>query len=128
MEPRFAGGVGAVDARDGRPRWRQLDALVQTWQPARLAVGLPLNMDGSPSAMSANAHRFGARLAGRYALPVEYVDERLSTFEAVSRGADAADSHAAAAQVIAETWLAKRSKRSEREANEHEETNMKKRT
>ena len=116
MEPRFAGGVGTVDARDGRPHWRQLDALVRAWQPARLAVGLPLNMDGSPSAMSANASRFGTRLAERYALPVEYVDERLSTFEAVSRGADAADSHAAAAQVIAETWLAKRTERSEGEA------------
>ena len=105
-KPRFAAGVATVDAQDGRPRWRDLDELIHAWQPARLAVGLPLNMDGTPSAMSANARCFGARLAGRYALPVEYVDERLSTFEAVSRGADAADSHAAAAQVIAETWLA----------------------
>ena len=107
-EPRFAGGVATVDAEDGRPRWRQLDELIHAWRPARLVVGLPVNMDGTPSEMSANARGFGARLTARYALAVEYVDERLSTFEAISRGADAADSHAAAAQVIAETWLAKR--------------------
>ena len=106
-EPRFAGGVATVDARDGRPRWRQLDDLMRAWRPARLVGGLPINMDGTPSPMSANARGFGDRLARRYALAVEYVDERLSTFEAVSRGADATDSHAAAAQVIAETWLAK---------------------
>ena len=108
-EPQFANGVATVAARQGRPCWRQVDKLTDAWQPAVLVVGLPLNMDGTPSAMSANARRFGARMVQRYALCVEYVDERLSTFEAVARGADAADSHAAAAQIIAETWLANRS-------------------
>ena len=64
-------------------------------------------MDGSPSAMSERARAFGQRLAKRYALPVDYADERLSTFEALSRGADAADAHAEAAAVIAETWLSR---------------------
>ena len=105
--PRFAGGVATLGADDGRPRWPELDPLIATWRPKALVVGLPVHMDGAPSPMSANARRFGARLAARYALPVEYVDERLSTFEAVSRGADRADSHATAAQVIAETWLAR---------------------
>ena len=107
--PRFARGVATVEARHGQPCWRQVDKLIDTWQPERLVVGLPINMDGTPSAMSASARRFGARIAERYALRVDYVDERLSTFEAVARGADPADSHAAAAQVIAETWLARRS-------------------
>lgn len=108
-EPQFAGGVATVGARRGRPCWRHIDELVATWQPEHLVVGLPVNMDGTPSAMSANARRFGACMAKRYALRVEYVDERLSTFEAVARGADASDSHAAAAGVIAETWLTNRS-------------------
>lgn len=105
-KPPFANGVATLDAERGVPRWDQVDALARTWRPRRLVVGLPVNMDGTPSAMSASARRFGARLAARYALRVEYVDERLSTFEAVSRGAPRADSHALAAQVIAETWLA----------------------
>ena len=102
---RLAHGLATVPARDGAPRWPALDAMIGEWRPALLVVGEPLNMDGSPSEMSARAHGFGDRLADRYALPVTYADERLSTFEAISRGAAAADAHALAAQVIAETWL-----------------------
>ncbi len=101
----MARGLATVAARDGAPRWQSLDALIREWQPSTLVVGEPLNMDGTPSEMSARAHGFGTALAERYALPVEYADERLSTFEAVSRGAPPTDAHALSAQVIAETWL-----------------------
>ena len=101
----LARGIASVAAKDGVPRWDALDALVREWRPAALVVGLPLNMDGTPSEMSGRARAFGQHLGARYALPVDYADERLSTFEAVSRGADAADAHAEAAAVIAETWL-----------------------
>ena len=47
-----------------------------------LLVGLPLNMDGSESELSRRARTFGNRLNGRFNLPVEMVDERLSTREA----------------------------------------------
>lgn len=104
--PPLARGVATVAAEDGGPQWRRVDDLMATWRPKRLVVGLPVNMDGTESPMSGRARRFGTSLAKRYALPVEFVDERLSTFEAVSRGANAANSHAEAAQVIAETWLA----------------------
>src|SRR5690606_24221209 len=42
-------------ARDGIPDWDQIGALLKEWQPDALIVGLPLNMDGSPSEMSARA-------------------------------------------------------------------------
>ena len=103
----LARGIASVAAKDGVPRWNALDALVREWRPAALVVGLPLNMDGTPSEMSKCARAFGQHLGERYALPVDYADERLSTFEAVSRGADAADAHADAAAVIAETWLSR---------------------
>lgn len=103
----LARGIASIAAKDGTPRWDALDALVREWQPVTLVVGLPFNMDGSPSEMSERARAFGQQLAKRYALPVDYADERLSTFEAVSRGADAADAHAEAAAVIAETWLSR---------------------
>lgn len=48
----------------------------------RLVVGLPLNMDDSPSWMTHASHEFGGRLAAATALPLLYVDERLSSFEA----------------------------------------------
>ena len=101
----LARGLTTIAARDGVPRWNDLDSLIAEWRPALLVVGLPLNMDGTASAMCALAEGFGDALTARYALPVEYADERLSTFEAKHRGADAATRHATAAEVIAETWL-----------------------
>ena len=50
-----------------------------------LVVGMPYNMDGSEHASAASI-RFRADLCGRKAgLPVEFVDERLTTVEAERR-------------------------------------------
>ena len=98
-------GIATVAARDGQPHWPSLDALLDEWQPDCLVVGDPLNMDGSASPMAVRARDFGEQVAERYGLGVDFVDERLSTFEALSRGADEHDSHALAAEMIAETWL-----------------------
>lgn len=101
----LARGIATVAARDGQPHWPSLDALLAEWRPDCLVVGDPLNMDGSASAMAARARDFGRQIADRYGLALDLVDERLSTFEALSRGADEGDSHALAAETIAETWL-----------------------
>ena len=106
-------------ARDGVPDWDQLAKLIREWQPNVLVVGLPLNMDGSASDMSERAARFARRLNGRFQLPVETVDERLSTFEAKqhlkdqgrtpsSYRDDPVDSLAAA--LLLQTWLSSQSK------------------
>jgi putative Holliday junction resolvase len=71
-----------LKARDGVPDWQQIEALLREWQPDALVVGLPLNMDGSPSDMSARAEKFARRLNGRFNLPVYTHDERLTTYEA----------------------------------------------
>lgn len=103
---RTASPLNAVKAIDGRvTTWSPLDEIVCTWRPDRLLVGLPLNMDGSESEMSERARRFGRQLAGRYHLPVDMVDERLTTFEARELGADRENPHALAARLIAESWL-----------------------
>ncbi len=47
-----------------------------------LIVGLPINMDGTPHASEQNVRAFARRCAERTDLPVEFVDERLSTVEA----------------------------------------------
>lgn len=71
-----------LKARDGIPDWQQIASLLDEWKPDALIVGLPLNMDGTPSEMSGRAEKFARRLEGRYQLKVHCVDERLSTFEA----------------------------------------------
>ena len=72
-------GLSTVHAKDGLPNWPAVERLIGQWLPARLVVGLPLNMDGSESAMAVRARKFGARAARRFALEVVYVDERLTT-------------------------------------------------
>lgn len=101
-------------ARDGVPDWEQIARLISEWRPDALVVGLPLNMDGSPSEMSARAEKFARRLQGRFGLPVHCIDERLSTFEAKQSLRDSGrtptsyrdnpvDSLAAA--LLLQTWL-----------------------
>ena len=79
-----------LKAVQGVPDWSQIEALIKEWKPDAIVVGLPLNMDGTPSEMSAKAEKFSRRLNGRFNLPVYTHDERLTTFEAkgeqMSRG------------------------------------------
>ncbi len=103
-----------LKARDGIPQWDVVGELLREWQPDKVIVGLPLNMDGSTSEFAQRAQKFGRRLEGRFSVSVEMMDERLSTFaakeEAKTRGhqgnfhQDPIDS--IAARLILESWLA----------------------
>jgi putative Holliday junction resolvase len=100
-------------ARDGIPDWDAVETLLHEWQPDLLVVGNPLNMDGSASELSLRAEKFARRLHGRFALPVELVDERLSSFEAkqISRDRGHRGDYlrepvdSLAAELILRTWL-----------------------
>jgi len=74
--------VALIPARDGIPDWQRIESLLQEWRPDLVVVGLPLNMDDTENEMCARARKFGKRLHGRYHVPVEMVDERLTSFEA----------------------------------------------
>jgi len=102
-----------LKARDGILDWHAVGKLLEEWQPDLLLVGNPLNMDGSESELGGRARKFGNRLHGRFGLPVELADERLTSFEAkqdlAARGhsgdykAQPIDSYAA--QLILKTWM-----------------------
>lgn len=77
-----ASPLAAIAARDGVPNWDNVAAVIAEWKPDHLLVGLPLNMDGSASAISQRAEKFARRLHGRFGLPVLTWDERLSSYEA----------------------------------------------
>ncbi|MFO1347782.1 MAG: Holliday junction resolvase RuvX [Pseudomonadales bacterium] len=74
--------IGIVRARDGVPDWNSIAKFISEWQPNMVLVGLPLNMDGSDSAMSLRARKFSRQLQEKYKIAVELVDERLSSFAA----------------------------------------------
>jgi putative Holliday junction resolvase len=103
-----------LKAQNGVPDWQKVEALMREWQPDALIVGLPLNMDGSPSDMSARAEKFSRQLHGRFQLPVHTHDERLTTYaakgERMARGQHAGSYRehpvdALAATLLLEGWL-----------------------
>jgi len=90
---------------------------IASWIGARaatqLVVGLPLNMDGSEGSSARAARTFGAQLATHLLLPVDYCDERLTSFEARERLSNQGRKRlrktavdAVAATIILEEWLA----------------------
>ena len=93
-------------------KWQTLDTLIKEWQPQTLVVGLPLNMDDSVGNIAAKAKQFGLKLQQRYQLPVQFIDERLSTRAARERlqqqgikKTNKAAINSTAAQIILEDWL-----------------------
>ncbi|MBD1806942.1 Holliday junction resolvase RuvX [Microcoleus sp. FACHB-SPT15] len=60
----------------------QLRHLVEQRQVEVLVVGLPYLMDGTIGTQARKVQKFTARLSAALGLPVEYVDERLTSVEA----------------------------------------------
>ncbi|WP_144820771.1 Holliday junction resolvase RuvX [Marinobacter piscensis] len=74
--------LAMIPAENGKPDWSRIEQLLTEWQPDLVLVGLPLNMDGSESDMCGRSRKFGKRIHGRFHVPVEMVDERLTSYEA----------------------------------------------
>jgi putative Holliday junction resolvase len=114
---RSASHARAIAGRSQGVPWESIDAVIREWRPGVLVVGLPYNVDDSESAAAARARSFAGALAARYALPVELVDERYSSMEALDRLKQArasgvrkrrvakSDVDAGAARVILERWF-----------------------
>lgn len=77
-----ASPLGSIKAKDGIPNQDQLVKFFSEWQPNLIVVGLPLNMDGTNQNVTFAAKKFGNRIANQFKLPVEFVDERLTTADA----------------------------------------------
>ncbi|MBF9001403.1 MULTISPECIES: Holliday junction resolvase RuvX [Vibrio] len=78
-----ASPLKAIKAKEGIPNWDDIEKLIKEWQPNLLVVGLPTDLRGKDlDAITPRAKKFANRLHGRFGLPVELHDERLSTAEA----------------------------------------------
>jgi putative Holliday junction resolvase len=112
-----ASPAGTLQAHGSSPDWTAIERCVRQWSPGRALVGLPYNMDGSETTLTATCRAFGDELARRFGLPVEFVDERLTSAAAAdelrearrsgarSRRVRREDIDATAARLILETWL-----------------------
>ena len=78
-------GIGVVKRVGGRRDLEALAKMLAPLTPARLVVGLPLNMDGSEGPRAAKTRVFGDKAAAHLGLPVDFIDERLTTVEAEER-------------------------------------------
>jgi putative Holliday junction resolvase len=86
MTSRPYGTWNRVNRRRDLARLREL---VRQQGVRRIVVGLPLHLDGTPSEMSEEAKSFAARVEKALGLPVEMMDERLSSWEALQTVATA---------------------------------------
>lgn len=75
--------VETIAFEDNERRFARIEALIAQWQPQRLVVGLPMHLDGTEHELSRLARKFANRLNGRFSLPVDLIDERLSSAAAV---------------------------------------------
>lgn len=106
-----ANPLATLPAEHGQPDWSALGRLIAQWCPERLVVGMPATADGKTHALRPAVERFARRLHARYRLPVEFVDETLSSHGAARCGSRA-ERHgldARAAALILATWLEHRS-------------------
>lgn len=107
-----ASPLQGIRVANNRPDWDTIGRLINTWQPSRLIVGLPTSMRDIASPMTEKARRFSRQLEGRFQLPTELIDERLTTREAwqiveqqAHKKVQKQEIDCIAAVLIAETWL-----------------------
>jgi putative holliday junction resolvase len=114
LETGLAHPLHTLDAGDAARRYAAIETLIREWRPERLIVGMPGHMErDDPHPLAAHCRDFGAQLKTRFGLPVEFVDERLTSWSAESALSDAgvrgrkrkALLDAVAAQHVLQTWL-----------------------
>ncbi len=117
----IAAGLMTLEYQSFNQVVEQLQHLVQERQVEVLVVGLPYSMNGSLGFQAKHVQKFAHRVATALQLPLEYVDERLTSFQAKellqaenlspSRNKGLIDRKAAS--LILQQWLdARRPKRS----------------
>lgn len=106
-----------LHVESNRDRLEAVEKLVREWQPARFVIGQPEHDDGRPHEVAHLAQKFGNRLKENFRLPVDYINETLSSDEAartlkaagISGIAQKQHLDAFAAQVILQSYLDQRS-------------------
>jgi putative Holliday junction resolvase len=82
FETRLAHPLAVIAGVENRARFATIGRLVAEWRPAQLLVGFPVHADGTEHPVGKLARRFAQRLHGRFGIPTELVDERLTSREA----------------------------------------------
>ena len=93
--------------KDNKTNWISISSLLDEWKPDLILLGKPLNMDGSDSEIIKKVDKFYKELKSIYDADIEFVDERLTTFEAreilKDEKQDNVDAHAA--KILIDNWF-----------------------
>ena len=79
---RMAQPLSTMERVNRNEDMRRLRGLIREHGVKQIVVGLPLKMDGTRGEMAEEAERFARRVQKQIGLPVELVDERLTSWEA----------------------------------------------
>ncbi len=87
--------------------WNEISILLEEWRPELILVGKPLNMDGTDSEIMKKVDAFYKKLESLYDAKFEYVDERLTTFEArdILKENNVETVDANAAKILIDNWF-----------------------
>ena len=106
-ETRTSSPLQIVFSKNNTINWDEIESIVNEWKPNLILVGKPLNMDGSDSDMMEKVDIFYKKLEKISKIPCEYVDERLTSFEAreslTEIKKDLIDAHAA--KILIDQWF-----------------------
>jgi putative pre-16S rRNA nuclease len=81
-EARIAAPVGTMERINRNEDMRRLREMVRDENVKKIIVGLPLRLDGTHGDMAEEVTRFAERLRKQIGVPLELVDERLTSWEA----------------------------------------------
>ncbi|AFZ59086.1 Holliday junction resolvase RuvX [Anabaena cylindrica FACHB-243] len=78
----IATGIMTIERRSFKEDVEQIQQIVNERQVQLLVVGLPYSMDGSLGFQARHVQKFAKRLSESLQLPMEYMDERLTSYQA----------------------------------------------
>jgi putative Holliday junction resolvase len=81
-DARIARPLGTLERKNRNEDMRRLREIIREHGVKQIVVGLPLRMDGTKGGMAEEAERFATRIRKQIGLPVELMDERLTSWEA----------------------------------------------
>jgi putative holliday junction resolvase len=81
-ETRMAQPLSTMERINRSEDMRRLRELVREHSIRQIVMGLPLRLDGARGEMAEEVERFAQRLRKQIGVPVELVDERLTSWEA----------------------------------------------
>lgn len=90
-----------------KTNWNEIRMLIDEWKPDLILIGKPTNMDGTESEIMKKVDNFFKKLQKISNTKCEYIDERLTTFEAkeILGESKVAEVDAHAAKILIDNWI-----------------------